>query len=105
MQNQWNEVNKGWKDAIMSDEEYGGANVQENLNVARSVIERFGGDKEEIGKIRDALNETGAGNNPEVMRLLYRVGKAMQDDKLHGGANDAGGKGQKDFFPNSPDLK
>ncbi|WP_259556278.1 hypothetical protein [Vibrio harveyi] len=100
----WNSVNQEWQDSIMSDEEFGGAKVKENLNIAKSVIDRFGGEKEEIEKIRGALNETGAGNHPEVMRLLYRVGKAMQDDKLGGGTGETGSK-EKNFFPNSPKLK
>ncbi|ENC6709927.1 hypothetical protein ABKY54_004537 [Vibrio harveyi] len=104
MESQWIEQNKAWQKALYSDKEFGGKDAKENFNIAKSVIDRFGGEKQEIANIRKALSITGAGNHPEVMRLFYRVGKAMQEDTL-GRGSDSGGKEEKNFFPNSPELK
>lgn len=98
LQQSWVDLNSEWQESLMKDPEYGGAKAHENFNVAKSVIDRFGGD--DSGKIREALNVTGAGNNPEIMRLLYRVGRAMADDKL-GFQGSPGGKGKVDLYPNS----
>ncbi|EGR2972444.1 hypothetical protein ABVY18_004173 [Vibrio parahaemolyticus] len=104
LQDQWIQQNKTWQDALLKDKEFGGANAQENFNVAKSVIDRFGGEKEEIKEIRKAFKETGAGNHPEIMRLLFRVGKAMQDDKIHDNGQENGGKQKADLYPNSPNM-
>ncbi|EQB7928941.1 hypothetical protein ACYUFO_002234 [Vibrio parahaemolyticus] len=105
LQDQWIQQNKAWQGELLKDKEFGGANARENFNVAKSVIDRFGGTKEEIAAIRKAMSETGAGNHPEVMRLLFRVGKAMQDDKIHDNGLENGGKQKADLYPNSPTMK
>lgn len=105
LQDQWIQQNKTWQGELLKDKEFGGANAKENFNIAKSVIDRFGGTKEEIAEIRKAMNQTGAGNHPEVMRLLFRVGKAMQDDKIHDNGLENGGKQKADLYPNSPTMK
>ncbi|NAW60062.1 MULTISPECIES: hypothetical protein [unclassified Vibrio] len=100
----WTAKNQQWIEQLNSDSEFGGKDAKANFNVAKSVIDRFGGDEDGKKAIRSALNETGAGNHPEIMRLLYRVGKAMADDKL-ADLGESGGKGEVDLYPNSPNLK
>lgn len=43
-----------------------------NLKTARGVIERFGSDE-----LSDFLDESGLGDNPELIRLLVRVGNRL----------------------------
>lgn len=104
LQDQWIQQNKTWQGELLKDKEFGGANAKENFNIAKSVIDKFGGTKEEITEIRKAMNQTGAGNHPEIMRLLFRVGKAMQDDKIHDNGLENGGKQKADLYPNSPNM-
>jgi hypothetical protein len=54
-------------------------------------------------ELRTLLNESGLGNHPEVIRMMYRAGKAISEDRFV--APSAGGPtGSKDFakslYPN-----
>ena len=57
-----------WANAAHSDPELGGR----ALAAARQAVERFGG-----ARLKQALEETGLGNHPEVIRAFYRIGRAM----------------------------
>ncbi len=105
LQDDWTKQNKGWQDSLLKDAEFGGAEFKENMNIARTVLDRFGGTKEEMAEVREALNKTGAGNHPAIVRLLFRVGKAMQDDKIHDNGTDGSNKKKADLYPNSPNMK
>jgi hypothetical protein len=77
-------VQEQWAEASKADKEFGGEKLDENLKVAKSALEKFG--SPELSKL---LQETGAGNNPEIIRLLYRVGKATGEDSLVTGSQSA----------------
>lgn len=70
-------VQTQWADASKVDKEFGGENLDENLKIAKGALEKFGSPE-----LQTLLKETGAGNNPEIIRLLYRVGKATSEDKM-----------------------
>lgn len=78
-------VHQGWQEASNADKEFGGDKLKENLGVARKALDNFG-----TPELRTLLEETGMGNHPEVIRLLYRAGKAISEDKFVGG--NTGGK-------------
>ena|SRR5579875_3782701 len=73
-------IHKGWQDASTADKEFGGEKLAENLGVARKALDNFGSPE-----LRTLLDETGLGNHPEVIRLLYRAGKAISEDKFVAG--------------------
>jgi hypothetical protein len=68
-------LNNGWIEANKTDKEFGGEKLQENLAVAQKAIKAFA--SPELIKL---LNETGFGNNPELIRAFYRAGKQMSED-------------------------
>lgn len=74
-----------WVNQSTADKEFGGDKLTENLAVAKKAIDKFG--TPELSKL---LNESGLGNHPEVIRLLYRAGKAISEDTFVGG----GGQGK-----------
>jgi hypothetical protein len=74
-------IHKEWLDSSSSDKEFGGDKLQENLGVARKALDSFG-----TPELRTMLDETGLGNHPEVIRLLYRAGKAISEEKFVGGS-------------------
>lgn len=74
-------IHKGWTDASTADKEFGGEKLAENLGVARKALDNFG--SPELSKL---LDDTGLGNHPEVIRLLYRAGKAISEDKFVAGS-------------------
>lgn len=77
-------VQTKWADESKADKEFGGDKLDENLKIAKGALEKFGSPE-----LNTLLKETGAGNNPEIIRLLYRVGKATAEDKVVPGSQGA----------------
>jgi hypothetical protein len=75
-------VHKEWLDASSSDKEFGGEKLAENLGVARKALDTFGSPQ-----LRALLDETGLGNHPEVIRFMFKAGKAISEDRFVSGAN------------------
>jgi hypothetical protein len=87
------QVRNDWAQQAQTDKEYGGEKLTENLAVAKKALDAFG-----TPELRSLLNESGLGNNPEVIRFMFRAGKAISEDRFVGGA-PSGGKsaGPKSF--------
>lgn len=71
-----------WVDAVKTDKEIGGEKLNENLAVARRTIDTFGSPE-----LKEMLNVTGIGNHPEIVKLAYKIGKAISDDGFVRGGN------------------
>lgn len=85
-----------WATASQNDKEFGGDKLQENLGSAKAALEQFGSPE-----LKTMLNTSGLGNHPEVIRLLYRVSKAVSEDKLLTGKAPQGEKGlAQKMYPN-----
>lgn len=78
---QLSEIRNSWVSNSRADKEFGGEKLQENLAVARKALDQFGTDE-----LRALLNESGLENHPEVIRLLYRAGRAVSGDRYVGGS-------------------
>ena len=74
-------VRNEWTKSATSDKEFGGPALAENLSVAKKALDAFG-----TPELRDLLNTSGLGNHPEVIRLFYRAGKAISEDRFVGGS-------------------
>ena len=84
----------GWSEECKVDKEIGGENYEKSVELAKRVVHKFGSDK-----FLESLNETGFGNNPEVVRCFARIGQAMASDTLvKGGAQVAGERSMADIF-------
>ena len=84
-----------WANQSKSDQEFGGESLNDSLDVAKASLDTFGTDA-----LKSLLQETGLGNHPEVIRFMYRAGKAISEDSYVGnsqGANAQGSKVPKDF--------
>lgn len=80
-------VHQGWRDASTADKEFGGDKLGENMGIAKKALDQFS-----TPALRTLLEETGLGNHPEVIRMLYRAGKAISEDSfVSGSANPKGG--------------
>jgi hypothetical protein len=66
---------QGWVDQVKADKEIGGDKMPEHLAIAQKALDTFGSPE-----LREILNSTGLGNNPEVIRAFYRAGKAISED-------------------------
>lgn len=88
------QLRKDWVEGVKSDPEIGGAKYQENVAVAVKALNRFGTDG-----LRELLNLSGFGDHPEMIRLLYKVGKAISEDTLV--ESDGKPKQSKPFYEKS----
>lgn len=80
-----------WLTQVQKDPEISG---KENAEFAKRVVDRFGSDE-----FKKAVNESGLGNHPELVRVFVRIGKAMADDKLvQPGAQAVGKRSMEDIF-------
>lgn len=75
-------VSSEWAEAAKVDKEFGGDKLNENLAVAKKAMDQFASPE-----LRTLLNESALGNNPEFIRLFYRVGKAISEDGFVVGGN------------------
>lgn len=65
-----------WEEETRKDPEIGGANFEANQGIAMAAYKQFA-----TPALRTILTGSGLGNHPEVVRLFYRIGKSMQQDK------------------------
>ncbi len=70
-------LHDGWRNQTANDRELGGYNLTRNVATAGKAIDKFGSPE-----LRKALDATGAGNHPEIVRFFVRVGKALAEDGL-----------------------
>lgn len=64
-----------WAEEAAKDSEFGGDNYQASLQTAKQALDKFG-----TPELREVLNQTGMGNNPELIRFCVRAGQAMSED-------------------------
>lgn len=90
-------VRTAWAESAKTDKEFGGDKLNESLSVAKKALDQFGSPE-----LKKLLNESGLGNNPEVIRVFYRAGKAISEDTFVGGkAPKANANDARTLYPNS----
>ncbi len=75
LQAQIDATSDAWSEAAKADKEIGGDKLTANLGLAKTALDKFG-----TPELRSLLNESRLANNPEMIRLLVRVGQATSDD-------------------------
>lgn len=66
-----------WVEEAKKDKEIGGDKFNESIEMAKRVVEKFGSDE-----FKKALNSSGIGNHPELIRTFARIGRMMADDSF-----------------------
>lgn len=66
-----------WAQSSKTDKEFGGDKFAENLSVAKQALDTFGSPE-----LKAMLKESKLENHPEVIRMLYRAGKQLSQDKF-----------------------
>lgn len=87
----WDTTVKDWTGKTKKDKEIGGDKLDESLANANAAIEKYG-----TKELRQALDNSGLGSHPEMIRLLSRVGTALKDDDV-----PRPGDGARTAAPNS----
>lgn len=70
----WTETNKAWRDEIAADPDIGSGNEKKTLEVIGRALDTYGSKE-----VRQALDLTGAGNNPHVTKLIYKMALALSE--------------------------
>jgi hypothetical protein len=96
-QKAWTDMQEQWVSQAKEDKEFGGRNFDQSLGLAATAMEKFGTDE-----LKEVLNATGAGNNPELIRFFVRVGKALGEAEVSFGKSN--GRAPRDrasiLYPN-----
>jgi len=73
-----------WVSEIKADPEIGGARFEASMASGGRAIDRLG-----VPGLREALNLTGAGNNPAIVKPFVRLGQMVSEDRFMPGRNAA----------------
>lgn len=77
VQEEYKQTVESWKAEAKKDKEIGGDSLDQSVIYAKRALERFGSDK-----FAEALESTGFGNHPEIIRIFSKIGRSMADDTL-----------------------
>lgn len=93
---QFEQSTKEWVEQMKADKEIGGDAFPQNAELAKRVVARFGSEP-----LKQALNDTGLGNHPELVKMLVQIGKAMSPDGfvLPGSSPGAPKSMEDKFYP------
>jgi hypothetical protein len=72
----WAKTVEGWMTQAKADPEIGGAKWDATVKDASGIVKRFGNEA-----LRDYLNASGAGNHPEMIRFMAKVGAMIGEDR------------------------
>ncbi|MCC6863269.1 MAG: hypothetical protein IT544_00470 [Rhodobacteraceae bacterium] len=78
----WSKTLTDWVDQAKADPEIGGANWDGTVKVATQLVGRFGNEA-----FCEYLNASGAGNHPEMIRFMAKVGAVIGEDRPANPAN------------------
>jgi hypothetical protein len=73
-----------WVSEIKADPEIGGDRLTASMASAARAIDRLG-----VPGLKEALNLTGAGNNPAIVKAFVRLGQIVSEDRFMPGRNAA----------------
>lgn len=119
--NMWRDLNEQWRGEIKRMPDIGGANEAKTVATVRSAIDTLctgyrlsdGTEvsaQQERQALVDALNLTGAGNNPALVRFLYRAASRLVEPgvadpgPVTGGAVPQSGNAAARMYPSSADA-
>lgn len=95
-----NKVRSEWEMQSKIDKEFGGDKLDENLAFAKKALDDLGNDE-----LRNLLNSSGLGNNPEVIRFMIKAGKNISEDGFVGSKrSESSSKAAKDFNEHAKTL-
>ena len=75
---QWQEQVNQWRKQATEDPQLGGDNLPTTVARAQLALDRF----DEGKRIGQLLEQTGYGNNPDVLRFFNRLADALMEDGL-----------------------
>jgi hypothetical protein len=80
-------IRREWFEASKADKDFGGDKLEANLATAKKALDTFG--SPELNKL---LVSTGLGNHPEIIRMMFKAGKALSEDTFVAGRETGAAK-------------
>lgn len=80
----WDRTIESWRGEFREDPELGGNRAETSLSRMAGLLEMYGqsGGPDRLGKLRDVLTFTGAGDHPEVLRFVnWAASKLVETSK------------------------
>lgn len=74
-QTQFAETQKQWMDDLKNDADFGGNNFDANVKLAQKGVNALG-----MPELKEALNETGMGKHPALVKAFAKVGRSISED-------------------------
>ncbi len=68
---------EAWVNELKADPELGGEKFNATVATAAKAMQSFG-----TPELRALLNESGLGNNPELVKLFHRIGASISEDSM-----------------------
>lgn len=76
---QHTEVRRQWVEELKADPEFGKTRFDGTVSDAQAVLRRF----DDSGEVLQALQASGFGDNPAVIKMLARIKRSISDDEFH----------------------
>lgn len=70
----WNELQDRWQNEVKADKEIGGPALTANLARIGQLLDTYGSPE-----VRAALDLTGAGNNPAIVKFMSKIASALTE--------------------------
>lgn len=90
------EVKAQWAQSAKEDKEFGGEAFNENIAVAKKAMDKFAS-----SALVQYMNESGLGNHPEIIRLFYKVGKSVSEDRFVSGKEPTEARSAQSIYDKS----
>ena len=87
----WVDTQNKWRSEVKADPVIGGSKLNQVLGTISKAIDSFG-DVKLAKEFREAMDSTGAGNNPAFIKGFYRMASKLVEPVTHVGGQPAGGK-------------
>lgn len=80
----WAETQAKWQAEVKADPEIGGTKFEDSVRTAAEVFKPgesnpFVKDAKEAQALREAMNMTGAGNNPAIVKIFVKMGNLLKE--------------------------
>lgn len=72
------EVRRQWVEELKADPEFGKTHFEGTVSDAQAVLRRF----DDSGEVLQALQASGFGDNPAIIKMLARIKRSISDDEF-----------------------
>lgn len=91
----WADLQSEWQSKVKADPEIGGAKFDATINKIGKLVEEFGSDE-----LRGAMDMTGAGNNPAIIKFLATLADKLTEGSFtSGNPTNGDGSAASRMFP------